>query len=134
MKRVQTILAVISLLLVIIVVPSISNASARHPESAQASFEGSPAWAKLDVRLRDAWRQAAQGGGENKRLECLMKTERMLSADDRAMLQAAGFEARSVVGTIVTGGLKVRRVPDVAALPFVQAMELAVPLELKKKP
>jgi len=38
-----------------------------------------------------------------------------------------------VVGTIVTGSLAARSVPEVAALPFVQAMELAVPMSIKKR-
>ena len=109
-----------------------AEASARHPDVAQASFEGSPAWQKLDLRLREAWRVSSQEKKGDRTLECLLKAAHALSAEERASLSSAGFAARTFMGTIVSGSLTARRVPDVAALPFVSAMELAVPLELKK--
>lgn len=109
-------------------------ASARHPAAAQASFEGSPAWEKLDLRLRQAWQEAQQGTADADRpLECLLKASHPISADDKAVLAAAGYNARTVVGPIVTGSLKPAAVPEVASLPFVQVMELAAPMSLKKK-
>jgi hypothetical protein len=121
------------LLLSFIVSSFPANASAKHPEAAQASFEGSPAWEKLDLRMREAWR-ASLGSEEagKKVLECIIKTDRAVSQDDRATLELAGFKARTVIGKIVTGSVPARRVPDLAAVSFVSAIELAVPLELKK--
>jgi len=109
-----------------------ASASARHPKSSQASFEGSPAWQKLDLRLREAWRVSAKEGGGKNVFECLLKTDHPLAAAEQSTLKAAGFEARTFIGAIATGRVAVLHVPDVAALPFVSAMELAVPLELKK--
>ncbi|MFH1829535.1 MAG: hypothetical protein ABH871_01995 [Pseudomonadota bacterium] len=112
---------------------SSSQAGSRKPAK-DASFEGSPAWEKLDLRMRQAWKEAtSKGGDKDQVLECIMKAKNRLSEDDKAALSAAGFQGRTFAGRIVTGSLKADDVPDVARLPFIVAMELAVPMTLKKQ-
>ena len=110
--------------------PRSAHAFARAPEKG-AEFEGSPAWQKLDLRMREAWLDAHKKGRRKKRLECLLKTKARVSADERSLLEGAGFAPRSVIGDIITGNVQVRYVPAVAGLEFVQAMELAVPMSFK---
>ena len=107
-----------------------AQAFARAPEK-ESKFEESPAWQKLDLRMREAWRDANKKGRRKKRLECLLKTKGTISADERSLLEGAGFAPRSVIGNIVTGNVQVRHVPQVAELDFVEAMELAVPMSIK---
>jgi hypothetical protein len=107
-----------------------AQAFARAPEK-EASFEGSPEWQKLDLRMREAWREAQEKGRRKKQLECLIKTKKRVSKDERSLLEVAGFAPRSVIGTIITGSVQVRHVPQVAGLDFVEAMELAVPMSIK---
>jgi len=103
-------------------------ASSKRPAAAK-DFESTPGYEKIDLRLREAWRESPSS---KKPLECILKASERLSEDDKAALAAAGFSARTVVGTIATGNLAVRDVPEVSNLPFVQVMELAVPMSLKK--
>ncbi len=107
--------------------PGDALASARRPAKAK-DFESTPGYEKLDLRLKEAWREKPSG---KDLLECILKARGRMGEDDQAALAAAGFNARTVVGTIATGNLMVRDVPDVANLPFVQVMELAVPMSLK---
>ena len=107
-------------------------ASGKHP-APQASFEGSPGWAKIDLRSREAWRQAVGADDRKAKLECFVKLTHPATDDDSAALAAAGFEARTVAGAILTGSVAAGRLPDVANLDIVQAMELAAPLSIKKE-
>ena len=106
-------------------------AGARRPAGTK-EFKGSAAYDKLDLRLKQAWDDSvAPGGNPDRHIECMLKAAARPTEEQRAALSAAGFGYRTVVGTIVTGGLKIRALQDVAALPFVQVMELAVPLTPK---
>lgn len=107
-------------------------AGTKAPPAAE-NFDKSNGWNKLDMRLRQAWQDARDAGDMDKAFECLLKTSRRMSADEKAMLGSAGFAHRSVIGTIVTGSVAAGRLPAVADLSFVEAMELAVPLTLKKR-
>ena len=78
----------------------------------------------------EAWRSKPTSA---KTIECILKARDRIGEEDKGMLAAAGFNARTVIGKIVTGNLEVRDVPEVANLPFVQVMELAVPMSLKKQ-
>ena len=109
-------------------IPFDAQASSKRPASAK-SFESTPGYEKIDLRLREAWKERPSS---KKALECILKTRERITEDDRAALAAAGFNSRTVVGSIATGNLAVRDVPDVSNLPFVQVMELAVPMSLKK--
>ncbi len=110
-----------------------ASASAKHPAVQEQPFEGSQAWQKLDLRFREAWKDATAAGDAGRLFECMIKIEEGDNKDDRAMLSGAGFMPRTFAGTIVTGSVRAGNVPGVARLPFVKAMELAVPLKLKKK-
>lgn len=104
------------------------QAGSKRPASAE-NYESSPGYEKIDLRLREAWKERPSS---KKSLECILKARERMTEDDKAALAAAGFKARTVVGSIATGSLAVRDVPDVSNLPFVQVMELAVPMSLKK--
>lgn len=112
----------------VVLVPSSSSASATKPKKME-TFESSPGYEKIDLRLREAWKEKPTS---KQAVECILKAHERLSEDDSAALAAAGFKARTVIGSIATGTLPMRDVPDVANLPFVQVMELAVPMSLKK--
>jgi hypothetical protein len=105
-----------------------SFASAAKPKKVEA-FEASPGYEKMDLRLREAWRENPTS---KQSAECILKARDRISEDDNAALAAAGFKTRTLIGSIATGSLSMRDVPDVANLPFVQVMELAVPMSLKK--
>ncbi|MFA4875140.1 MAG: hypothetical protein WC956_04210 [bacterium] len=110
-----------------------SFASAKHPAAQQEPFEGSAAWQKLDLRMRQAWKDANAAGDAGRVFECLIKIDEPNNKDDRAILTGAGFVPRTYAGSVVTGSVRAGNLPDVARLPFVKVMELAVPLELKKR-
>ncbi|MFH0800615.1 MAG: hypothetical protein V2A66_10620 [Pseudomonadota bacterium] len=107
-------------------------ASAKAPVKG-AGFEGSAAWAKADLRLREAWRGASEKGKGSERLECLMKTRMPIGANERALLKSAGFVVHTVIVTIATGDLAAKNLPAVASLDFVESMELAAPMSIKRK-
>ena len=106
-------------------------ASSKSPE--KVSFEETEGWKKIDLRLREAWLDATKKGDKKRKLECIAKTKKRVSADDKAILKNAGFTHRTVIGRIVTGSLNVKDLPDVANLELIEAMELATPMTLKKK-
>ena len=91
----------------------------------------STSWSKLDLRLQTAWLEA-MGRGEKARLfELIIKTAAPLTAAEKTKLRKAGYAARTFAGAIVTGSAKARDIEQIAQLPFVFVMELAVPLMLK---
>jgi len=117
----------------VLLISGIAMASAGQPKKAE-EFKGTPAYDKLDLRFKQAWEESqGKGGDPDKVLECIIKLSHKPSNDERATLSAAGFNHRTVIGTIATGSVKAGSVPDVARLSFVQVMELAVPLSLKKR-
>jgi hypothetical protein len=121
----------VAVLAAVSIIAGSAFAGAKHPKGDE-DFAKSKAYKKLDLRLAESWRSYAKGGADPDRmLECLVKVKQRPTDAQRAALQAAGFDYRTVVGSIVTGNLKARSVPEVARLDFVEAMEQAVPLNLK---
>lgn len=110
-----------------------AHASARAPAEKPAAFENSPGYSKIDLRFRDTWREAIERGDRSAQFECMLKTARPATADDRAVLKSAGFEYRTAAGSIFTGTVSAASLPAVANLDFVQAMELATPLSPKAR-
>lgn len=129
----RTLIAFAALLLAVLPAAGASFASAGKLPQKAASFEGSPAWAKLDLHAREAWRDAKDSSGAQAAFECLAKLSRPLTEEDRSLLAAAGFKLHTASGPILTGRVEPSRLPDVAALEVVQAIELATPLSLKKR-
>jgi hypothetical protein len=111
---------------------SVAFASGHHP-APPASFENSPGWAKIDLRFREAWKQAIDAGERSKKLGCMMKLARPATESDKGLLRSAGFAAHTTIGAILTGSVAAGRLPDVANLAIVQAMELATPLSPKPR-
>lgn len=110
----------------------ISCASKHSTPESMASFKSSSSWNKLDGRFKQAWTEAVENNDEDRLFEVLLKTARPLSPEEKETLNTAGLAARVVIGRIVTGSVKAEDVPAVADLSFVQTMELAAPMTLKK--
>jgi hypothetical protein len=110
-----------------------AHASAAKPAAAGNSFEKTEGYQKIDLRLREAWKNALAEGRGDGLLECILKTSSRVTSEYKTALNAAGFRARTAIGKIVTGSVKAKDVPAVANLDFVEAIELAVPMSLKKK-
>jgi hypothetical protein len=91
-----------------------------------SSFRSSDGYKKLDNRFRQAWDKAITKGDFHKSFECLLKTKGKPTEGELRLLRDSGFTYRSITGQILTGNLAAVDVADVANLPFVQAMELAV--------
>lgn len=114
------------------IISPLVHASARAPAKNAESFEASPGWAKIDLRSREAWRNAIESGDSKKQLDCLMKTKVLPSKDELAVLKSAGFVYRTAVGTIITGNVAAEDLSAIANLEFVQAIELSVPMSIKR--
>ncbi len=125
-------LPIIMIALVITALAALPPAQAMSKKVAPPKlFEGTQAWDKMDLRAREAYREAVEKKDGARRFECMLKTTHRMSADEEALLKGAGYERRSVIGDIVTGSVTAAHLQSVAELPFVQAMELAVPLQFK---
>ena len=124
--RMTTLLAII-----LIICPLLAHASAGKP-SKSASFETSAGWEKIDLRTRQIWRESIDKNRQNSKLECIIKTKVPISKDNKSILISAGFKPQAVIGTIVTGSVSVKNLPSVANLEIVEAMELAIPVGIKK--
>jgi len=105
---------------------------AKDETAAYTEFKSSDGWNKLDGRFKQAWNEAITKGDLRKSFECLIKTVKKPSDEEKRMLLDAGYEYRSAIGRILSGSVIAKDVPNVASLPFVQVMELAVPMTLKK--
>ena len=97
-------------------------------------FEKSPNFKKLDGRARMAWIAGMKNGGDKKELDCLIKVAAKMTPEQKSKLVGAGYKPGTIIDTIVTGKAPVNKVPAIAALDFVKALELAVPLNLKEGP
>lgn len=127
MKKIFTVMI---LFLCAVMFISTANAASKKPAKTP-DFAGSPAWMKMDLRLREAWKEADTDRTNATRFECIMKTSHPMSADEKAILKDKGFEYRVVVGDIVTGAVLARNLPKVAGLSFVKIIELSAPMNLK---
>lgn len=96
------------------------------------TFRASPDWAKLDGNFKNSWEKAMTAGETDKKFDCFIKTKAKMTKNEKAELKDAGYTLRSSTGRISTGSVAAGSVPKVAALPFVQVMEAAVPVSPKK--
>lgn len=96
------------------------------------SFKPVEAWNKLDGRFKIAYSDAVSKDDMHRPFDCLLKTKNKPTSTTKKMLLEAGFMYRSIIGNILTGSLEAKDVQNVAKLNCVTAMELAVPLSLKK--
>ncbi|MBI4126141.1 MAG: hypothetical protein HY465_01475, partial [Deltaproteobacteria bacterium] len=97
-------------------------------QAATGGFENSAAWKKLDLRFQDAWKDAQKRGKRKQSFECMIKLSGVPLPREKEALGNAGFKARTFIKRIVTGSVTARDVQVVAELPFVEVMELAVPV------
>ena len=109
-----------------------TNSEDRQRSATYSGFRNSDAWKKLDGRFKQAWDESMSKGDSRHVFECLIKTKATPTEGQKRELTAAGYAYRSIIGKILTGSVKAEDVPEVASLPFVQVMELAVPLSPKK--
>jgi hypothetical protein len=107
------------------------NSTAKAPSKIDV-FKSSADWAKLDLHFKQAWEKAMTAGETDKKLDCFIKTKAKMDKNEKGSLADAGYTLRSLTGRIGTGSVEADNVPRVAALPFIQAMELAVPVSPKK--
>lgn len=107
------------------------NPTAKAPSKIDA-FKSSPDWAKLDLHFKQAWEKAMTTNETKKKLDCFIKTTAKMNKNEKSSLADAGYTLRSLTGKIGTGSVEAADVPQVAALPFIAAMELAVPVSPKK--
>lgn len=130
-------ISIITSVIIIAIISSLflcsSCAYARYHKTSAKSFEETPAWQKLDLHFREAWHNAIKKHDTDRVLECLIKINGTLNKKKQSRLSSAGFSPRTIAGKIITGSIQIKNVPDVAQLSFVQIMELATPLHIKKK-
>ena len=118
--------------LINIIILSILTVSIAHAQDFE--FQKSPNFSKLDLRARNAWIEAMKAGDTNRKLKCMVKVSERMSQSQKGDLVGAGFEAATIIQTIVTGEAKAGSIPKIAGLGFVQAIELSVPLDIKNDP
>lgn len=99
--------------------------------SNRPSFKNSKDWGKLDGRLKIEYQKVTSKGGDEKPLECIIKTKSALRKKDKQKLLNSGFNYKSIIGRIITGSIAAKDLTSLAALDFVEAVELAVPLTQK---
>lgn len=79
---------------------------------------------KTDARTRRVLSQGEPGS-----YEALIRTASLITAEERARLEMAGFITFCVVGTVLSGAIPSSGCLDaVAELPFVEEIELSRPL------
>ena len=133
MKNIITTLLIISFFGVATLNACASKNSSSPPSSQNINrFEPDEAWNKLDGRFKIAYSKAISKNDEHLPFDCMLKTKVKPTAKTKKMLLDAGFMYRSIIGNILTGSVEVKDVPAVAKLKCVSAMELAVPVSLKK--
>lgn len=118
--------------LIYIFIAVLMSSSIAHAQ--EFSFQKSSDYSKLDLRARNAWLDAMRSGDEDRNLKCMLKVTERMSQDQKNKLASAGFEPTTIIQTIVTGQARANKIPKIAALDFVQIIELAMPLDLKKDP
>lgn len=131
MKRLAMI--VVLLLTTLSIFPSYAMSSSKKPfKLPLENFRVDPAWQKLDLRLQKEYSDAASLGMGWKRFDCIVKLDKKPDAAGRDILKRAGFDHRSVIGSIATGGIKAYQLRSVAALENVKSIELSALMNYKK--
>lgn len=92
----------------------------RRPLARIAGIDSGDYLKKLDARSRH---QLAGNAGKGT-LELLLRLEDAPTAEQREALRSRGCRLRSVIGNIVTASIDAARLKDLAALPFVQNIQL----------
>jgi len=94
-------------------------------EDTVASFQKSKLWKKLDDRTQKAWLAAMQQNDPDRRIDCFVRVRAPGDRGDESFLISKGYIVHIFSGTIATGHMKVKDLPDVAKLPFVDAIRLS---------
>ncbi len=124
----------IAIFLLAIVSPALIFAMGQKKQSAvPIAFEETNGWQKLDLRAKMAWQDFAKTGSPAE-FDCIMKLVAPASALDKDSLKQAGFVAQTFIGRIITGSMPAEKLPDIANLSQVEAIELSTPMSLKKRP
>ena len=98
-------------------------ASANDPVS---TFQQSKEWNKLTSSLQQAWLDAMKSGDTKRKLECFVKVRDLDDIQgDESFLDSQGFDVRMWAGAIARGHVNADDLPDIAAMPFVDSMNLA---------
>lgn len=94
---------------------------------AAVDFKNTKDWGKLDSATQDAWASAMNAGDKDRRMDCIVRVQPPFDPGDRAFLEDKGFVVRAAAGTLVRGHMKAGDMQDVAKLPFVLSIKIAVP-------
>lgn len=98
-------------------------ANANDPVS---TFQQSKDWNKLTPSLQQAWLDAMKSGDTKRRLECFVKVRDLDDIKgDESFLDSQGFDVRMWSGAIARGHVNADDLPVIAAMPFVDSMNLA---------
>jgi len=91
------------------------------------SFQNSRFWKKLDVNAQKEWLDAMNKGDTDRRFDCFVRVRWPADRGDESFLISKGFNVRFFSGTIATGHMKAKDMPDVAELSFVDKIQLSGP-------
>lgn len=124
---------ILAIILPLLTISAQLFAGAKYPqeEKSTKNFASSPAWDKLDLRMKELWQGYLAGGFKKPTIGCIMKTKHMLTQKDKIILDENGFKVQTIIGDIVTGHLQMVNLPKVAGLNFVVALEADVPMTMK---
>lgn len=90
---------------------------------------------KLGLGLKQVWSKAMETGDMLAEIPCIVRLQEGLTlkkAEIRRQLGGAGFKAKTVLKTIVTGKIAVGDLPRLAALDMVRSVELGRPVGIKR--
>ena len=92
-----------------------------------APFDG---WNKLDLRSRNIYKDDP---ASKEWADVIIKVTGTLKPKQMKQLEKAGFRPGAVMNIIMTGKIQMARLADLVGLSFVEYVEAAMPLGLKKK-
>jgi len=94
-------------------------------------FQKSPGYRKINLPLRINWEDIMHHNKKNQRIECIIKTNQKLTEDQFAALDKSKFAIRAIIGTIITGTIIAKQLPQLANLEFITSIEGSVPVSPK---
>lgn len=103
-------------------------AAAENADDPVSRFQQSKDWNKLTSSLQQAWLDAMKNGDTKRRLDCFVKVRDLDNIQgDESFLDSQGFDVQMWSGSIARGHMNAGDLPGVAAIPFVDSINLAKP-------
>jgi len=120
--------------LITVLAASVSSiAMSSNPDKKAVILEKSAGWDKLDLGMRRKWNEARRTKHYDSMVECIMKMDEKPNKKEVVLLRKNGFHVGMTVGKIITGNIRMKNLPSVANIPFVEAIEASVPMHLNAK-